>query len=395
MAGVRAGALRRIRVEAAARTRQGARRVRGSFVPILQSAAGAAIAWLIARYAFGQPNPIFAPIATWVCLGFKRDRQPRKVAELGAGATLGVTLGDWAARYLDVGWWQLVLVLAVAALLARFLDRGELFTIQSAVNAMVILSMSTYEARSGGISGRGIDALTGALVAFVIAVLLPRDVVSRPRRYGVAVLTDFARALRTLAEGLRASDPRRLDDATVQLRTLAAQTSAWEETLATARDVVQLNPTLRRAQPEVFELARLHRLCRRAQRSAAMVARQSLGMTEEVGGVPHVADLVADAADAAESLAEATHTWVRPLRARELLAGVAARCSPGDLDTSDWRPVALMASMRSLTVDLLQMSGLSRADARSHLVDTWGLTHAVDEPIPPERDDDDSSQLWA
>ena len=74
---------RRWRVFLTARARQGWRRVRGSFVPVVQSAAGASLAWVIAHDLLGGPSPVFAPIAAWICLGFRQDRVPRKVAELG------------------------------------------------------------------------------------------------------------------------------------------------------------------------------------------------------------------------------------------------------------------------------------------------------------------------
>ena len=198
--------VRRWWVLAVARSRAGWRRVMGSFLPTLQSALGAGAAWFIADELLGREAPIFAPIATWVALGFKTDRVPRKVAELGAGASLGVLIGEFFANWFAIGPVQVVVVVMVAAMVGRFLDRGELFTVQVAVNSIVILGMVWWQAELGGVQGRWIDALVGSGVAFVIAVLLPRDPVGRPRRYAANTISELARMLETLGRGLGAGD---------------------------------------------------------------------------------------------------------------------------------------------------------------------------------------------
>ncbi len=385
--------LRRTRVFLTARARQGGRRVAGSFWPIVQSSVGASLAWVIAHDVLGHEAPVFAPIAAWICLGFTRDRVPRKVAELGAGATVGVFVGELFSNYLELGWWQVIVVLVTAAVFGRFLDRGELFTMQSGVNGLVIVGMPWVAAHTGGISGRWLDALTGAAVAFLFAVLLPRRPMARPRRYARTTYSELATALDMLADGLRTSNVERLRDVAGQMRNVRQVTTDWSATLTTARDVVGLNPTLWADRPVIEELDRLFLLARRAVATTEMLARQSLGMMEEVGRLPALADLVGDCAAAVHSLAAAIGNWTPPMRAREILTDVALRASPADLDSVDWRPTALMSLVRALVVDLLQGTGLSRASAREALADTWGIPHAQegDTAVPPE---DFASGVW-
>jgi uncharacterized membrane protein YgaE (UPF0421/DUF939 family) len=386
--------VRKLLVAGRAAVRQGWRRTTGSASPILQAAVGASIAWLLTHNLLGHTNPMFAPIATWVCLGIKADRVPRKVAELGAGATLGVLTGELFARYVSIGWWQILLAILVAGMVARFLDHGELFTIQAGVNAVVVLGMAWYVAQSGGATDRWVDALIGALVAFVIAVVLPRRVSVRPRRYAATTLLDFGRTLELVSRGLRGRHVDAFEEATVQRRAGWKAYGAFEEALATARDVVRLNPTLRAEQPVVDELERLHRLLRRAHRSEAMLSRQAQGMLEEVGEIPDLAELVRQVGRATNFLAESVQRWERPEWARELLIEVAARTNPVDIDTDDWRPLALMSLLRALVVDLLQLTGMSRADARALLPDSRGLKYAEPPSAPPEFDDDAASPTW-
>ena len=379
----------------AARIRQGGRRVGGSFVPILQSAVAAAIAYVIAEQVFGRPAPLFAPIAAWVCLGFKADRVPRKVAELGVGATAGVLIGEFFAAWLDVGWWQVGLALLVGALLGRFLDRGDLTTIQGGVNAVVVVSMSWLTSVTGGVTGRWVEALVGAGVALVVAALLPRNPTARPRRYARATLTEYATLLGVVGRGLRAGDVQLLADARGQRRAVAELMVDWEETLTTAREVVAINPTLRRYRPEVAELSRVFRLLQRTQRASYLLARQGLAMTEEVGPMPEVGEALMEVSTALNSLAGAVGHWNRPVRARELLLAVARTAAPSEVEGGDWRPVALLSLLRAVVVDLLQVSGLSRAQARDALADTWGRPFEDrDAELTPGESDDDASPLW-
>lgn len=379
----------------AAQVRQGGRRVRGSALAIVQASMAAAAAYLIAEQFFGRANPMFAPIACWVCLGFKTDRVPRKVAELGVGATVGVLLGEAFALGLEVGWWQIGVALFVGAIVGRFLDRGDMTTIQAGVNAVVVIGMSWWQALAGGVTGRWIDALVGAGVAFVVAVLLPRHPTARPRRYARSTLTEYATLLGMVGRGLRTGDMALLQDAQGQRRAVAELTSDWEETLTTAREVVALNPGLRRYRPEVAELSRIFRLTRRMQRSSYLLARQGLGMAEEVGPMPDVGEMLLDVSTAIHALVGSIGQWNQPHRARELLLGVAGRAAPAEVEGLDWRPIALMSLMRSIVVDLLQMTGLSRAQARDALVDTWGRPFEDRDPELSRADsDDDASSLW-
>jgi hypothetical protein len=58
---------------AAARGRMSSRgalvRLRENLLPVVQTAAAAALAWLLANSVFGHANPVFAPIAAIVSLG--------------------------------------------------------------------------------------------------------------------------------------------------------------------------------------------------------------------------------------------------------------------------------------------------------------------------------------
>lgn len=318
---------RRAVVFARARLRQGTRRARIAFVPILQASVGAALAWAIAHDALGHPAPLFAPIATWVCLGFTKNRVPRNVVELGFGATVGVAVGEIVALSFGAGWWQMGLVGLMGALLGRLLDRGDLFTMQCATNGLVAVGMSAL-GLPGGIGARWVDALIGAVVAFVIAVLVPWTAAERPRRFARAALEEIAHTQEMLATALRARDVEDLRDVSSQLRALHEAVDDFDAVLRTAADIVNLNPVLWGERPQIEELQRMLRLTRRAENSLVMLVRQSIGFTEQLGNVPGSVSLLESASSATHSLAAAVGGWHRPEHARELLTTIAGDSSP-------------------------------------------------------------------
>lgn len=368
--------------------------MRGSFVPIVTSAVGVSAAWFIAQL-LGNNTPIFAAIAAWVCLGFKVDRVPRRVAELGLGATVGVLIGEFASQFLDAGWWQIGLVLLVGALFGRFIDRGDMTAMQAGVNGIVVMGMSWWSAQTGGVQGRWIEALIGAGVAFLIAVLLPRHPTSRPRRYAGVTLDALADLLGHLGEGLKTGNVEQLRQVKEERRTLIEVASDWEQSLATAQEVVALNPSLWRFRSEVDELGRIFRLLRRNRRVVLLLERQALGMTEEGAPGPEVGKLVSEVARACYALAGSVRSWSQPIHAREILEDVATEATPAEVRAGDWRTVSLMVVIRSLIVDLLQVSGRSRTEARQTLVDSLGVGAVPTEAdLDGEDSDDAASRMW-
>ncbi|WP_217617424.1 FUSC family protein, partial [Cellulomonas sp. GbtcB1] len=72
----------------------------------------------------GHSAPFFPPVSPWIAPGSTADRALRRVAELAVGVAIGVGLGDLVVHVSGTGAWQVAFVLLVAALIARFLDRG-------------------------------------------------------------------------------------------------------------------------------------------------------------------------------------------------------------------------------------------------------------------------------
>ncbi len=356
--------------------RQGLRRMRGSLVPILTAAVAAWIAYLISHDLLGHPTPFFAPVAAWICLGFTYNREPRKVLEIGAGAAIGVGIGEVILATLGAGGWQLALGLLIGALIARVLDRGDLFTVQSGVNAMVVIGMGTLASSlTGAGPSRLIDALVGAAVALVLAVLLPGDVLIRPRRYVSNLFVELAAALGMLAQGLRTGNREHVRDAHAQLRGVERILDDAQTVWKSSAQIIALNPAMRRHRPQVDELGRQLELSTRTVHTAEMLLRQSRGVVDESGPDPEAAALLDDASAVLHGLADSVRHWYPPWKARTRAKDLAADCAPELAHPRDWRHSALLSVMRSLAIDLLQLTGLSRDQARYYLPGTGEATN--------------------
>ncbi|MEE6281921.1 FUSC family protein [Georgenia sp. MJ170] len=354
--------LRRWGVRIRLRARQGARRVQASAFPVLTAAIAAGLAWGIAHYWLGHSQPFFAPVATWVCLGFSSDRQVRKVAELAIGVALGVALGELVAYFTGTGILQIVVVIVVGALMARFIDRGQMLTIQAGVQGIVIVALPAIS-MTDGITGRWTDALIGGACALVVAVATPGDARRRARQLAAASQGDLARMLRTLASGLRRGDAELVRDALAQGRGTQGVLDEWAEVVRNALQSARISPTARMYVPELARMQRASMLSDRAMRNARVIARRGLVAVQDGSQDEEIAAALERLANGATMLGAALSTGGDVGSARgELVAAVPA-LDPAAFSRGGWQLQTLVILMRSLTVDLLQASGMSAMEA--------------------------------
>lgn len=370
--------------------RQGYRRATGALAPVLWATLAAFASFLIAHDVFGHQQPFFAPIAAWVCLGFTFNRVPRKVVELGLGAVLGVALGEVILILIGSGAPQIAIGLAVGATLGRFLDRGDLFTMQSGVNAMVVIGMGGTAGASAGFS-RMLDALIGAFVAFVFSVLLPRNLARRPKRYLRGVYGEIATCLGTIQRALQDGNAATMGDAATELHGLESIVDDAREVIASAQQIARLNPILRADRPVLDECDRQRAIALRLARTLSMLIRQGRGVIVEAGRQPGAAALVGLAGTAMRAHATALAHWQPPDLARRLAVQLADACAPGAVPESDWRGSMLVSLMRSIAIDALQATGLSRGQARAHLPDVADEVTVQDAPTMSE---EGPSAIW-
>jgi uncharacterized membrane protein YgaE (UPF0421/DUF939 family) len=108
---------------------------------VAQTAAAAALAWLLATTALGHANPVFAPITAIVSLGATRGQTARRAVELMLGVALGITAGDLLTRVIGVGVWQLAVIVALAMAAAVSLGAGLLLLSEAGGSATLVVTL--------------------------------------------------------------------------------------------------------------------------------------------------------------------------------------------------------------------------------------------------------------
>lgn len=350
-----------------ARTRQGWARVRASWFPILQAAVGGAVAFAISREWLGHPYPFFAPVATWVALGFSMDRSVRRVAELAVGVAIGVGLGDLVVHVIGSGMWQVAVVLFTAAILSRFIDRGAMLTTQAGVQAIVIVGLPPG-VTSGGPFGRWVDALVGGAIALAIALLTPTDSRRHPRTLGRAALEELGAVLRALARGLAARSAADIEESLVRGRASQPALDEWTAIASNARDLARVAPAARRHLDELAELVEISVLADRAMRNARVLSRRALTLVDQdAHDLAGLAACTAAMADAVDELATDVGGGLDPARPRGRLLELAGRLDPFALAPDDWQAQSIVLLQRSLVVDLLEATGVGQEESRAAL----------------------------
>lgn len=342
--------------------RSGWSRVSDAAVPVLLASVAAGVAYLLARYGLGQPFPFFAPAAAWISLGFSPDRQARKVAELAIGVSLGVALGEVLGHTLGVGAWQIGLALFVAALLARLLDSGPLLTAQAGLQAIIIVALPASIA--GGSLGRWIDALVGGAVALLVAVLVPGRSWLRARHLARRSLDDVAGTLALLAHALRRGEAKRAADALGYGRSAQVRLDGWRLAVASAQDAARFSPVARRHRSEVARLARAYTFTDHAMRNTRVVSRRAITSLEDIGALPELADVTSRLAVAADHLAEHLGDGRDPAPVQAQLRALVAELQPERFGPG-WRTQSLVVLLRSLLVDLLEVTGMTYEQAKA------------------------------
>jgi uncharacterized membrane protein YgaE (UPF0421/DUF939 family) len=357
--------LRRARVLVVARAARGVRRLRSDAVGILSAAVAAGIAYAVALYLRGHDVPVFAAIAAWVCLGYGNDRRPRKVAELALGVTLGVAFGEAFAHLFGTGPVQIAVVLALAVAVARLVDGAQMLAMQAGVQAVVIVGFSTT--LLGGGFGRWLDALIGGALALLTAALLPLDVRKRAQSLAADGMAELAITAEDLARGIRRADPDALNDALIRARGSQGVIDEWNTLVRDALEATRLTPSVLRHDDLLTRLQRASTLCDRAMRNLRVIARRSWSVSANMQDNDRVAGILEVTARASRDIGVAFGSNADLIRLRPQLLAVA-----GDLDPqafTGWQTQTLVVLLRSLVVDLLELTGMTGTQAREALVE--------------------------
>ena len=335
------------------------RRVADSTPAILQITVAATSAYLFSRFVLGHPVPLLSLTVTITALGFQRDARPRRVLETVVGILVGITLAEVLLLVVGGGVWQLIVVLLVTLVIARFVSSSAAFAVSAGVQSMLVLLLPVT---AGTPFARSLDGLVGGAVALIVTALVPRDlrgVVERDARRLLSILDE---ALDALATSLLTADEPAADLALTRLRRTQPLVDDWTSSLETAAAIARISPFLRRQLPELRDSARVRDGADLAARHLRVIARRVDFLVRDGVPRPVLAGLTGEVAEAMRSLP------TDPRRSSAILTDVATRLSPTTVfaDAQVVESVVLLL-LRPLVVDLLVATGSTLDEARRHL----------------------------
>jgi uncharacterized membrane protein YccC len=340
---------------------------------------------------FGHERPVFASIAALISLGVAVGRQWKRAVQVILGVGSGIALASFLVLAVGAGPLQMVLVVGFALGAAVFLGAEPLLMTQVGISAITAVGV---EAPSVGLFSpeRLLDALVGACVAVLINVLFPVDPERRIERSARPIFDELTATLEETAAALGNVDFEKAEHALVRAREADDQVDELRESLEAARDTARLSPVRRQSLGRLryYELATDH--LDLIVPSARVLARAALRLLR--GGEPApeaLSGAVADLSRAVGALAEYLEEPGRSPETTRRLALEAARDANALLEErNDLAIAALVAQIRSTTVDILRGTGMDYQEALAALeqaVASW-----PQEPTDAPRSPDSSQE---
>ena len=364
-------------------------RVRSRLLFIVHSAIGAGVAYWIAVEVIKHGQPFFAPMSAVIILGLSGGDRIKRATELTLGCALGVGLGDLLIMQIGTGYWQIFVVVGLALLVASFVSPAPLVSNQMAIGGILIATM--FPPGDGGSIDRMIDAFIGGGVGILVIALLPSSPLDAGRHQVANVLGIAASVLEDVAASLKAKDAAKLNNALEALRRSQASVNKLETAASSGKEATTVSPFLWGDRARVRSLYRILAPVDNVIRNARVLARRAVVLTEDNDTVSdeqiHVIEEIADIALRLSDLYEHHKEISEALEIPELVNRLRQLGSEVGEDIAEDRVLSaqvILAQSRTIIVDLLQISGMSRESAVAVLVPT-----SESPAYPPELWDDE------
>ena len=361
------------------RLHAGAIRLRSGWLPILQTAVAACLAWFLAVLLLGIERPTFAPIAAVIVLGLAVDERGRRAVELTLGVAFGVTMADLLLSVVGVGALQAGAFVVLAMTVAVFLGGGDLGVKEAGISAMIIMFTFTPSAAGFPIE-RFLEALIGGGTALLINALLPVNPERMVEDAAFPVFEESAAVLEEVASALENGDAGRAQAAYVKAREIDARVAGLKEAVAAGRETARLAPPRRRSLGHMDLYAAAADQIDLTVRDVRALARAALSVVQPEAEDPvpeRLPAAIRGLARATEALAAYLQTSGDPPDETRRLALEAAKEASTLLEehedlASNLGVNALVDQIHSSAVDLIGGTGMDRAEALQALQEATG-----------------------
>ena len=327
-----------------------------------QVALAAGLAWWLGQNLLGHKVPFFASVAAIICLGLSFGQRTSRVLEVAAGVFLGVLVGDLVVAAVGTGPWQIAVVVFTAMSIAIWAGAKTLMTMQSGIQAATVITL--FPNPGEGVS-RWLDALLGCGIALVFALVAPTSPVQKPRIRAAQVLYESAETMFAAQSALRSGDEEAADQVLVRARQSEDKLRALSEASSEGIALVRYSPLLRQHRRHVQDIADIVAPLDRMLRNMRVLARRVSVAAWRDDAVPaEVTALVGACAEVTQFCAEELHSRRMPTRARDRILAVGGASAHLNLAGASLSTMVIVAQCRSMLADLLQLTGMTYADAR-------------------------------
>jgi uncharacterized membrane protein YgaE (UPF0421/DUF939 family) len=359
------------------RVASGVGRLRTNGWPILQTAAAASIAYLLASFVLGNEQPFFAPIAAVVTLGLSLGQRGRRAFEIALGVALGLGIADLLVRVIGVGALQIGIVVVLAMAAAVLLGEGTLLVNQAAISAILVVLLQPPG--SGFSPDRFFNALVGGGVALAINHLFPVNPERLVESAARPIFEQLAAALEDIAEALEEGDLELSEAVLDRTRRLDGQVRGFDEVLAAGHETARLSPTRRRSLKHLELYADASIRMELAVINTRVLARGAANSIRRRDSVPEpLPRAVLDLSQAVRSLANYLEEYEGPADARRFALEAARGATKTLNERHDLATSVLVGQVRSMSVDLLRSTGMNQAQALDALEEAAGRASEID-----------------
>lgn len=332
----------------------------GRLFMIIQCCVTAGLAWWVAASVLGHSQPFFAPVAAIITLGFSFGQRMTRAAEVGIGVAVGVLIGDLFVTFFGTGVWQIILVGTLAMSVATLLGARNLMIIQAGVQSIIVI---TLVASPGQAVSRWLDAVVGCGLALAIATIAPVAPLRRPRILTAEVLTDMSQALEGASKALRERDQEAADEVLARARNAETRLEALAEAGREGLAVVRYSPFLRSQSGSAQAYADLALPLDRVSRNFRVLARRSAVALWRGEDIPlSTLAFMESLAQTLQFMAGELYDRRLPTAARGRLVEL-GRASVNLKITGSLSGIVIVAQMRSMLADLLELCEVPYADA--------------------------------
>jgi uncharacterized membrane protein YgaE (UPF0421/DUF939 family) len=333
---------------------------------IAQCSVTAGLAWLIASLLLGHKVPYFAAASAILVLGMTYGQRLRRGVDVAIGVTVGVALGDLWLVLFGAGDWQVVVVCAIAMSLATLVGASPVITTTAGANSIAVLVMAPSPIY--GVE-RWTDAVIGSALALLVATVAPSGPLRKPGEVAAKVVAGMADTLEAAADALSAKDEHAASTVLDRVQAAEKDMATFDAAAAEGLEVVRHSPFRRRQLGLAITLSGLHQPLDSAVHNLRVLVRRSVVAIWRGEEVPVTyQDLVRRLAEACRFIAHEFSEHRLPTAAKDQLREI-AEATPHLHLTHSISAVVILAQIRSIVTDLMELTGMEYVEARELIPD--------------------------